>query len=903
MVNQRKKSTCQLRLEARSLAYQQKQQQEVALSDQHDRIARASEIRGRQERQRRAVASARVQHALRVAAETRARRREELLHSRVAVREKVEVARQRRQEALARQQEVCKRRVALVLEKVETVKATQRCRAQRQRRQLEDQLVDAARRREEQTQKMVRRLSERWQCVETVKDRVQRIKYIQRWYRRHVEARKAAFNVQTVKAQTSRLMLCWQQISGSSFEDSMRLLQDRDLARAAQHVLRVLLPSAITNGSQSPTKEAANASPRANKSAPFRVLLMVGMVAAHPNEIMESNRSERLVFASKGVLRDVDRIVRCLQDESPNARALKTIVSQLEARFHFYFESFSLWKESDAERLAQEMLRGYMDIYRTKVHYAAQDVQHAGDGMHQLLAQTEKQLAQLRSALMQVIGREDAVTRVQAVEESVNAESAAPTQEMEVEQEPSPVSKHDTNRTVSHCAPAEREDTPPPAQVVPLLSDEKLVHELILNPSFRLPMPSAGSSTVQRVRMNMLKAFWDQVVASNDVDSLVSRVNELRSLFADVCKARPSLIAAVDEALNPEALRSMLMHGSLDSFAGVKSRCVRVLQLILEAEAPARNASTTDFAQSLEDTFRRFAQGDERVQPLQLLVDFLAFTFEKVEEIRVDALNAHLDMLAAYLVHHGVDYEQKKLTSKLQSGASMPMTEKWLATEVQSVLRQLDDNDKARLRSGDAAISSRVYRRSMMTLVTKYIDGTSGVWPESFALDVERIRSFRDTLDRVVIVSSLLITVQDHVARQRSSLPRGFFASTARDLTDLLNSPGITGGHLVSKLVDEVKQISNGEPPAEAMQELERRLVASFQPGNAVSSVFSGRLTGAVQDFVTEERSELEVHPSLAPFESDLQAVAMSMRKLFKHNEVVHAQVYNRIVQHLVASS
>ncbi|KAJ0396507.1 hypothetical protein P43SY_010142 [Pythium insidiosum] len=555
MVNQRKKSTCQLRLEARSLAYQQKQQQQADSSGQHERIARASEIRGRQERQRRALASARVQHALRVAAETRARRREELLHSRVAVREKVEVARQRRQEALARQQEVCKRRVALVLEKVETVKATQHCRAQRQRRQLEDQLVDAARRREEQTQKMVRRLSERWQCVETVKDRVQRIKYIQRWYRRHVEARKAAFNVQTVKAQAARLMMCWERIASSSFEESMRLLQDRDLARAAQHVLRVLLPSAVETGNQSPSKEAANSSPRANKSAPFRVLLMVGMVAAHPNEIMEANRSERLVFASKGVLKDMDRIVHCLKDEYPNARALKTIVSQLEARFQFYFESFSLWKDSDAERLAQEMLRGYMDIYRTKLHYAAQDVNHAGDGMHQLLEQTEKQLAQLRAALAQVIGREDAVTR-----------------------------------------------------------------------------------------------------------------------------------------------------------------------------------------------------GDDQVQPIQLLVDFLAFALEKVEEIRGDAMNAHLGMLAAYLSHHGVDYEQKKLASKLQSGITMPMTEKWLVTEVQAIWSQLDHDARVRLRAGDA------------------------------------------------------------------------------------------------------------------------------------------------------EQSELEIHPSLAPFRQELQGVASAMLKLFKHNEVVYATVYNRIVQQLVAS-
>lgn len=939
MVNQQK-SKCQLRLEARSRAYQwqlhhQQQQLQSATPPQCDgttlaaqsaktaaqlaaqmysRIARATEVRVSKQKQREALARERVLHAQQVAREQHAKRRAELTSVRLATREKVEVARQRRRANLEHTQQSCKRRVELVLKKVESVKKVQKGRSERARRALEGQLVDAARRREEQTQKMVRRLSERWQSVESIKDRVQRIKFIQRWYRRHIDARKNASSLQVITGHVARVVTCWQQISTKGFEDSMLLLQDRELARAAQCVLRVLLPSAA--GDQSPK----DASPRTNKGASFRVLLMVGMIAFHPNEIMESGQCERLTYAAKQTFDDMQRIYGLLQNGT--ARELKTCVARLEAHFAFYFESFSRWKRNDAERLAAEMLRSYHDIYKMKKRYLSKQAVHEGDGVHQLVRQTEMQLNQLKSALAQVIGKDETLARVAAVEQSIEQREQTNSSESET-------SSSDDDEQVSSAlpSPSEPEQTPAPAepshyaqdahlpvQIESLLSDEKLVHELILNPGLKLPQGADdegartdAASLATRIRDQMVKAFWDQVVASNDVATLVARTEELRVQFASVVQIRPELVEDVNVALQTGVLEALMQHPDAN-FMEIKMRCVRVVHALLRAEAPARNESTHAFLKKFEDSFAAlYSDASASDQAVRLLVDFLAFGLKKVEEIRVDLMNVHIGMLGTYLQRHGAAYEQKKLHEKLAAGTRFAMTEKWLASEMPLYWGTLTSDEKDRMARYDSAAFSKFLRQSMMSLIGKHIEGNSGVWPESFALDVDRIRGFRDAMDRITVIASLLVVVQEHTARRRLAVPRDFFRRLGQQLATLLQSPGISGGQLVAQAVQEIrlleaKRTSHDDGYEEEPTALEQRLNGAFGTSNPVFSLFSGRVFTAILDAQISEQGEVVVHPSLAPFDAELRELAMAMRKLATHNEMVHASLYNAIVKQLVAA-
>lgn len=903
------KSTCQLRLEARSRAYAQQKPQ--CVEQIQSRIARADELRVSKHVQRMTRARERVMHAQRVAREQHAKRSEQLTCSRRATREKLEIARQRRHDQLARMQQVCQRRVALVLEKVETVREGQQRREERQRRLLDSQLDDAARRRAEQTEQMVRRLSQRWQSVEHVKDRVQRAKFIQRWYRRHVEARKNAISLQAVKSHVAQLVSCWRQIATTGFEESMMLLQQRDLLRAAQSLLRVLLPSAA--GNSSPVK-----SPPGPRAASVRVLLMAGMLAYHPQEIMESGTCPVLAFAAKLICKEMECIGACL--EGGSSHELKRCVSQLEARFAFYFESFSRWKGRDAERLANEMLQSYREIYATKVRYAAAAEQAVeGDGMHELMFHTEKQLVQLKSAIAQVIGKEEALRRIDLMEQAPLGEpvqmqtSNDPSGEQTAKtEEPDVASSKEEDMAEAETLPTFQS---PPSQVAGLLSNERLVHELILNPSFKLSQhdevaqDGSAASLAARVEETMRRAFWDQIVASNDVSSLIAEIDSLRREFAKAVPMRPDLVQEVDGALQTAILRNLMQY-PMENSEAIKIRCERVLQAIARAEAPARSESTRAFVAEFQSKFESMSTGQaiSNESWTRLLAEFVTFSMQKIDMLRVDMMNAHVGMLSAYLSRHGVEYEQTKLNEKLSSAGmqSLALTERWLSAEMPLYWAGLSSEQRDQLKAKNATAYSRFLRSSMMTLVTSHIDGRSAVWPETFALDIDRIRGFRDGMDRITLVACLLAMFQDYAARRHLPLSRELLDRLVTQLNTLLRSDGISGSHLVAQVVQEarlVEQARNNDEASYApeIESFENRLSHSFDEGNPVFGLFFKRVTAAVTSTVFQDGRELDLHPSLVLFTTELKEIGFSMRKLARHNEATCSAPYNVMVQSLVA--
>ncbi|OWY90203.1 hypothetical protein PHMEG_00041780, partial [Phytophthora megakarya] len=251
-----------------------------------------------------------------------------------------------------------------------------------------------------------------------------------------------------------------------------------------------------------------------------------------------------------------------------------------------------------------------------------------------------------------------------------------------------------------------------------LLADRKLVHELILNPQFKIPRDkdveasaaavaseqSVAAMTV-RVREAMTKAFWDRVVEANDVETLLARTEELRTTFRDALgggsgaglgAGLSALADQVDSALNPGQLRE-LMQDPMRNVHVIQARCNGVLDAIERAEAPARAESTRGFR---SDWAQRIGAGV--MTPVQLLVAFLAFALDKVDELRSDVLNAHLGLLGAYLQRHGVEYEQKQLHVRLSEASVdtiFPLTVQWMTLEMEAYLArsEVDSSEKARL--------------------------------------------------------------------------------------------------------------------------------------------------------------------------------------------------------------
>lgn len=944
MVN-KQKSKCQLRLEARSRACctvaSSSADPQLLAAELESRIARADEIRAGHTRKLAARAHARVQHAQEVARGMRAKRHEETRRCRQSFLCKMEEAVRRRHNQLVRLQLQCKQRANRITAKVELVRATQSDRAVRARCTLAHQLDDATRRRQEQTQQRVERLIKRWQSVECVKARTTRVKYIQRWFRRQVANGKTAKALQKVHHEVQKVLLCWKQMQSASFDECMYLVQERTVIHAAQRLVKVLMEE---------TAHPLAISSQGGMS--FRVLMMAGMIACHPMDIMGRNSSQRLYYAARAILSSMERLMQCLVASNgfQRSRKLTQSVTKLSARFSFYSEAFARWKQRDAESLARELITSYRElaVVHRKYERQAQEAQNGVDGVYELARQTLGQLMQIEMTLDKLLGRDSAKQKIGELKQSLRQEGGVDHAReincmlMGGEGDNNVLMSEDkaTGTLVSLPSPPssasnkgdqDEEDKKdddmqndvglPPNVNQSLLADRKLVHELIMNPHFQIQRDkdveasaaavaseqSIAAMTV-RVREAMTKAFWDHVVAANDIETLLARTEELRTTFRDALGSGGGTVLSlladqVDDALDMDQLRE-LMQDPVRNVRSIQSRCNDVLDAIEKAEAPARAASTREFR---SDWAQRVVAG--AMTPVQLLVAFLAFTLDKVDQLRIDVLNAHLGILGAFLQRHGVEYEQKQLRKRLSEleslDVSFVMTQKWLGLEMEIYLARSDvsESEHARLKHHDGGAFKRFLRASIWALVERHIDGTSSrAWPETFELDEERIRACRDELDRIAVVSSLVALVQDYIARRSLAAPAGFVKAVGHQLSVLLRSPGVSGAQLAAQASQDVRQLesSGGEEVQQELQALEKRLLDSFAADNPVFKLFFSRASRTLEVSLQQGNIIDDLHPSLAPFATEIRETTLRLQRLTQHNENVYALLYNTIIKRLL---
>ena len=86
-------------------------------------------------------------------------------------------------------------------------------------------------------------------------------------------------------------------------------------------------------------------------------------------------------------------------------------------------------------------------------------------------------------------------------------------------------------------------------------------------------------------------------------------------------------------------------------------------------QAPARSEITQAWAQEI-----KFALAAKKTDPHcknEDLVDFIPkifqYLFDKIDEVKRDTANAHIQMLIPYLQRNGIEYERNKFISRLNN--------------------------------------------------------------------------------------------------------------------------------------------------------------------------------------------------------------------------------------------
>ncbi|OQR84509.1 hypothetical protein ACHHYP_13293 [Achlya hypogyna] len=823
------KSSCQLRLEQRSHDEGAPVDATEKLQAMWDRISEARRKRRQQLSERRITAQNHVSKAISVARtvhlEAQARADDQLSR----IQSRLEAAEQRRLERLQQTSTQCQQRN-------EHIMSTLQQQANRliEKRRLYDASLHAAHHRRAQlTTAYVSKLRVEQHKRERVHARRSKAAtQLQTWFRSWKQTRQAYRVALPLVPALSTVLASWEQIGKEPFEKSMELVQQRKTAAAAHSLVKALSPTPIS----------------------YRVFLMAGMFTHHSKETMENGRyCAPLARAASLLSSELKTLHAALK-----VRSLLTFDAswkRWEAYCLNYEALFNSWRANDAAQLDADMLMIYSEVYA--VHLTA-----ARTGAMEIHTKSQTQLTQLRASMEQSFGLSVAAKKIAKVEADVEAHLQR--------KDPLPTKKAETPPSSPIRKPLSKPDLSFTKEV---FANDALAHELILNPDYQIPsLELAPPSLHATVACTMRRAFWDQL--RGDRNRIVGTFVELRDQLSSVLKHK-ALAAALPNA-HLEALAAPTV-----AWADWAAVLELLLRAILAGEAPARNDSTTAHLA----TVAGIAPPSTEAAIVDALVNFLEFAFAKVDEIHIDSMNAHLKALGPYVARHGVEHEQKKFALKLESGiVTLAHTEQWLRSHVAAAPTPL----RSELAAGNRAAFRTVLHTAFVALVSEHVAGDS-MWPETFALDKDRVRGLRNQVDLLAMQASLITILQGSVAPRRySAADAAAFCSQIAILTEASDT---RVGDLAVHTAAEAARLVPSVDRAAVM----RRVEHTLDPSDAVFALFFKRVLQTLSTYLRS--NALEIHPTLEVLRAQLTALVQTAAKLARHNEAVHVHYYNRLIR------
>ncbi len=286
-------------------------------------------------------------------------------------------------------------------------------------------------------------------------------------------------------------------------------------------------------------------------------------------------------------------------------------------------------------------------------------------------------------------------------------------------------------------------------------------------------------------------------LASERVDArpLLTLIDEVRERLERATPRRSDLHARYREVLDAPWLTKMLKDGSLEL-----ASMVRFAHFILDSveglEAPARAERTRRFKAAFTEyvlTRPHHPQGGTLTGGGGVLVQdstpFVAalpqlFTFlhAALDQLQRDTVNWQLSIIAPRLQGSaGVAYERERFQQKVDRGiTTLQKTARWIGDATKSFVEAADYEERRRYVAAEASLptstaSRQIYEQcfvhALLELLRKDIrwdsDAAAQMIPETLILDAPRLAKVRDSIDRAVLVSTLIVFLRQVLAKRR----------------------------------------------------------------------------------------------------------------------------------------
>ncbi|KAJ3341808.1 hypothetical protein HDU83_006420 [Entophlyctis luteolus] len=337
-----------------------------------------------------------------------------------------------------------------------------------------------------------------------------------------------------------------------------------------------------------------------------------------------------------------------------------------------------------------------------------------------------------------------------------------------------------------------------------LLSNQKLAHELTLDPEFSLKKPQLNEIE-QKVRHAARKAFFDQVKQTFKDGQFDVHVPEflvdIKQQILSMVSAKGKFAVEIEEALDLEFIKQQIKNKSLN--------LVGLLQFILSKMAllcaPQRDNSIKAIVSELAAV-----TGPEG----------LASVFDGIltvlDDMKLDLANYKLQSLRPHLKTQAVEYEKAKFKEYFESAkvlgpstaaAVLPRTKAWLEQTVNLKAQTARDRNPENVDLPENKIRyADILHDALLSLVFSPIAVSPETIAETLIMDCERVFKFQNEGQLIVIVASLLMLVQNIVVESRGN--KAFLGALKERLLALLKAPeGLTVESLGLEIISKCDEL------------------------------------------------------------------------------------------------
>uniref|UniRef100_H3CCZ2 T-complex 11, testis-specific-like 1 n=1 Tax=Tetraodon nigroviridis TaxID=99883 RepID=H3CCZ2_TETNG len=421
-----------------------------------------------------------------------------------------------------------------------------------------------------------------------------------------------------------------------------------------------------------------------------------------------------------------------------------------------------------------------------------------------------------------------------------------------------------------------------------------LAHEILVNPDFRLKPAELPEGCLERkVKEIMHKTFWDCLEAQLNEDppayghviKLVAEIKEALLSFLPV--DRSQLGSRIEEALDLPLIQQQAENGVLDIGIGQLSQFI--IWTMGSLCAPCR---------------------DEDINKLKEITDVVALLreiFSVLDLMKMDMANFAVSYIRPHLVQQSVEYERGKFQEFLERHPNaLDYTEKWLK-DTMTYLREA----RAEGSSGASVetlshLSLNVHNHAYLRLLLW--DHASDPFPETVLMDQVRFQQMQQEIEKLVLISSVLLIVYTTTGEATLGLPRlmDTLKNTVSVLLADMHTPyfhleealAMIGEKLCVELSHCLSQHGCLQLSDDQKDNLKGQISATMQPDNKVRKLMEYR----VQSYflASLESSQHQNSPSmpggLLPVSRELKELAVHFSRLVNFNKLVYSPFYRKIL-------